>query len=173
MSSPAPPHRLPAPGSLDDQHQLGTYRYVGWESEAADCDRALARRRVCDLRCSGRDSNAFGGLASAADVPGVRNLDHASSSTYGARTPRVRLITSWPPRTNRGTRKLPTCPLPPIITMRTIPDISYQQTGSAHTPVGRAPPGTRARSRGGCGSGSPTRGRLHNPDAEQHERCAE
>jgi hypothetical protein len=83
-----------------------------------------------------RDSDAFGGLASAADVPGVRNLDHASSSTYGARTPRVRLITSWPPRTNRGTRKLPTCPLPPIITMRTIPDISYQQTGSAHTPLG-------------------------------------
>ena len=36
-----------------------------------------------------------------------------------ARAPRVKLTTSRPARTNRGTKKLPTCPLPPITTIRT------------------------------------------------------
>ena len=35
-----------------------------------------------------------------------------------ARAPRVKLTTSRPARTNRGTKKL-TCPLPPITTIRT------------------------------------------------------
>ena len=30
-----------------------------------------------------------------------------------------KLTTSRPARTNRGTKKLPTCPLPPITTIRT------------------------------------------------------
>jgi hypothetical protein len=45
-------------------------------SKTNDRDRTLARRRVRDLRRSGGHGDTFGGLASAADVPDVRTLDH-------------------------------------------------------------------------------------------------
>ncbi len=73
-----------------------------WRLEPSD-----RRRTGCDLMCAHKRVR-------------YRARHFGGDDQVRARAPRLRLITSCPARTNRGTKKLPTRQLPPITAMRTV-----------------------------------------------------